>query len=75
MEIIFYCLLSSILSLLIVLGGALFAGLKLGFSARVPSHCVVWTMLSMTLMFFPIINITVGIITAYKYIKEAKSLP
>lgn len=75
MEIIFYWGLSSILSLLIVLGGVLFASLKLGFSARVSDCCAVWAMLSIILMFFPIINIIVGIITTYKYVKEAKSLP
>ena len=72
MDIVLYWLGSVIISLLIVLVGAVYAGIKLGFSARVSDCCAAWAMLFIILMFFPIINIIVGVITAYVYIKEVK---
>ena len=72
MEIVFYWLSSGIISLLIVLIGAVYAGIKLGFNYRSSSKAGLWTMLSFMFMLIPIINIITSVITAYIYVKEVK---
>ena len=72
MEIVFYWLGSGIVSLLIVLIGAIYTGIKRGFNYSPSSTAEFWTLLSVALTLLPIVNIVVGIITTYIYIKETK---
>lgn len=72
MEIVFYWLGSVIISLLIVLVGAVYAGIKLGFNYRTSNRAGLWSMLSIMFLFIPIINIITSVITAYIYVKEVK---
>lgn len=74
MEIVSYWLGSGIVSLLIPLVGAVYAGIKLGFNHRPSSTAEFWTILSIVFMLFPPVNILVGITTAYVYVKETKHL-
>ena len=74
MEIVFCWLGSGIISLLIVLVGAIYAGIKLGFNYRPSSKARFWTSLSVTLMLLPVVNIVVGTTTACIYVKETKHL-
>lgn len=72
MDIVLYWLGSGIISLLIVLVGAVYVGIKLGFNSRTSGRAGFWAMLSMVFMFIPVVNIIIGVITAYVYIKEVK---
>ena len=72
MDIVLYWLGSGIISLLIVLVGAVYAGIKLGFNHRTSNRAGLWTMLSIMFMLIPIINIITSVITAYIYVKEVK---
>lgn len=72
MDIVLYWLGSVIISLLIVLVGAVYAGIKLGFNNRISGRVGSWAMLSMEFMFIPVVNIIIGVITAYVCIKEVK---
>lgn len=72
MDIVLYWLGSVIISLLMVLVGAVYAGIKLGFNNRISGRAGFWAMLSMVFMFIPVVNIIIGVITAYVYIKEVK---
>ena len=74
MEVVFYWLGSVIVSLLIVLVGAIYGGIKLGFNYSLSSTAEFWTLLSVALMLLPIVNIVVGIMTACVYVKETKHL-
>ena len=74
MEIVFYWLGSGIVSLLITLVGAIYAGIKLGFNYSPSSMAKFWTLLSVALTLLPIVNIVVGITTACVYVKETKHL-
>lgn len=72
MEIVFYWLGSGIVSLLIALAGAIYAGIKLGFNYSPSSTAKFWTLLSVVFMLLPIVNIVAGIMTACVYVKETK---
>lgn len=72
MDIVLYWLGSVIISLLIVLVGAVYAGIKLGFNTRISGRAGFWAMLSVMFMFIPVVNIIIGVITAYVHIKEVK---
>lgn len=72
MDIVLYWLGSVIISLLIVLVGAVYAGMKPEFNNRISGRAGFLTMLSMVFMFIPVVNIIIGVITAYVYIKEVK---
>lgn len=72
MDIVLYWLGSVIISLLIVLVGAVYAGIKLGFNHRISGRVEFWAMLSIVFMFIPVVNIIIGVITAYVFIKEVK---
>lgn len=72
MDIVLYWLGSWIISLLIVLVGAVYAGIKLRFNHGISSRAGLWTMLSIMFMLIPIINIITSVITAYIYVKEVK---
>lgn len=72
MDIVLYWLGSVIISLLMVLVGAVYAGIKLGLNHSISGRAGFWTMLSKEFMFIPVVNIIIGVITAYVYIKEVK---
>ena len=72
MDIVLYWLGSVIISLLMVLVGAVYAGIKLGFNNRISGRAGLWTMLSIMFMLIPIVNIITSVITAYIYVKEVK---
>lgn len=72
MDIVPYWLGSVIISLLIVLVEAVYARIKLGSNNRTSDRAGFWVMLSMVFMFIPVVNIIIGVITAYVYIKEVK---
>lgn len=72
MDIVLYWLGSVIISLLIVLVGAVYTGIKLGFNTRISGRAGFWAMLSVMFMFIPVVNIIIGVITAYVHIKEVK---
>lgn len=73
MEIVFYWLGSIIVSLIIALVGAIYAGIKLGFNCKLSNTAKFWTSLNIALMPLPIVNIIVaGITTVYIYVKETK---
>lgn len=72
MEIIHYWLGSAIVSLLIALAGAIYAGTKLGFDHKPSSEAMFWTLLGTVFALLPVVNIVVGIMTACVFVKETK---